>query len=202
MEQAVERCPNHAQSYQAWACLEAKIGNLQKAKSLTVQVFSLFPSKFDSCNSWDHLDHLFIRSFIHSFFGFQGLRNAPNHPALWTIAGLVEARMNNIVKARKIFNSGTIFYVFHSVFGCPKSRCHLSLSFALSLYFTYPSAIARFPSHGALYKVMGELEVRQSSYIEARRIFRNGISNDPNYAPLYHSAALLEAKIGNLEVID
>ena len=29
----------------------------------------------------------------------------------------------------------------------------------------------------------------------------SGLQNDPNYAQLYHAAALHEAKIGNIEVI-
>ena len=56
-------------------------------------------------------------------------------------------------------------------------------------------------SHGALYKVLGEMEVRQQRYIKAREIFSKGIRMDPHCAPLYHAAALLEAKLGNLEVV-
>ena len=56
-------------------------------------------------------------------------------------------------------------------------------------------------SHGALYKVLGEMEVRQQRYIKAREIFSKGIGMDPHCAPLYHAAALLEAKLGNLEVV-
>ena len=33
----------------------------------------------------------------------------------------------------------------------------------------------------------------------ARGVFADGLTNDPHCAPLYHSAALLEARLGNLE---
>jgi hypothetical protein len=56
-----------------------------------------------------------------------------------------------------------------------------------------------FFSHGALYKVLGELESRQGQYLEARRWFNSGLKNDSRYIPLYHEAAMLEAKLGNLE---
>jgi Tfp pilus assembly protein PilF len=44
------------------------------------------------------------------------------------------------------------------------------------------------------------MEARQGQYVKAREIFSRGLQNDPNCAPLYHAAALMEAKIGNLEV--
>ena len=56
-------------------------------------------------------------------------------------------------------------------------------------------------SHGALYKALGELYVRQGSFAEARAIFRTGIDASPSFAELYHAYALFEAKLGNLEVI-
>lgn len=55
-------------------------------------------------------------------------------------------------------------------------------------------------SHGALYKVLGEIEHREGEFLEARRWFNLGIERDPRYTPLYHEAALFEAKLGNLEV--
>ena len=55
-------------------------------------------------------------------------------------------------------------------------------------------------SHGALYKVLGEMEVRQHEYANARRTFTKGLQLDSRCAPLYHAAALLEAKLGNLRV--
>jgi tetratricopeptide (TPR) repeat protein len=54
--------------------------------------------------------------------------------------------------------------------------------------------------HGALYKVLGEIESRQGNYQEARICFNLGISMDPHYAPLYHETALFEARLGNIEV--
>ena len=61
-------------------------------------------------------------------------------------------------------------------------------------------ATAGAVSHGALYKVLGELEARRGRYAIARELFRAGLDKDPHYAPVYHAAALLEAKLGNLEV--
>ena len=57
-----------------------------------------------------------------------------------------------------------------------------------------------FQSHGALYKVLGELNVRQGLYTKARELFDVALDQDAHYAPVYHAAALLEAKLGNLEV--
>ena len=55
-------------------------------------------------------------------------------------------------------------------------------------------------SHGALYKVLGEMEIRQKQYLKARETFAKGLSLDSHCAPLYHAAALMEAKLGNLGV--
>ncbi len=59
----------------------------------------------------------------------------------------------------------------------------------------------RWKSHGALYKVLGEIEAKHGFYSEARSILQRGLELDPSYAPLYHAAALHEAKIGNLDVM-
>lgn len=55
-------------------------------------------------------------------------------------------------------------------------------------------------SHGALYKVLGELEAKEGRYTRARELFSLGLSKDPHCVAVYHAAALLEAKLGNLEV--
>ena len=55
-------------------------------------------------------------------------------------------------------------------------------------------------SHGALYKVLGELEAKEGKYARARELFSVGLKKDPHCAAVYHAAALLEAKLGNLEV--
>lgn len=55
-------------------------------------------------------------------------------------------------------------------------------------------------SHGALYKVLGELEAKGGKFTRARELFALGLSKDPHCAAVYHAAALLEAKLGNLEV--
>jgi tetratricopeptide (TPR) repeat protein len=62
------------------------------------------------------------------------------------------------------------------------------------------SALLRFPSHGALYKVFGELEAKEGNFIRARELFSVGLEKDPHCAAVYHAAALLEAKLGNLNV--
>jgi hypothetical protein len=54
--------------------------------------------------------------------------------------------------------------------------------------------------HGALYKVLGEIEMRQGAGPRARELFALGLKRDPYCASLYHAAALLEARLGNLEV--
>ena len=41
---------------------------------------------------------------------------------------------------------------------------------------------------------------RQNQYSKAREVFSKGLLNDYRCAPLYHAAALLEAKLGNLAV--
>lgn len=51
-----------------------------------------------------------------------------------------------------------------------------------------------------MYKVLGELEAKNGSYTKARELFALGLSKDPHCAPVYHAAAMLEAKFGNLKV--
>ena len=49
--------------------------------------------------------------------------------------------------------------------------------------------------------MLGEIEMRQGMFASARSLFSRGLEADPHYAPVYHAAALLEARLGNLEVI-
>ena len=48
--------------------------------------------------------------------------------------------------------------------------------------------------------MLGELEVKEGRFARARELFALGLSKDPHCAAVYHAAALLEAKLGNLEV--
>ena len=80
-----------------------------------------------------------------------------------------------------------------------------SVSFSSSLPIFNFTFISHFTyieySHGALYKVLGELEAKEGRFARARELFALGLSKDPHCAAVYHAAALLEAKLGNLEVI-
>ena len=49
-------------------------------------------------------------------------------------------------------------------------------------------------------QALGELEVRAGTSDRAREVFTAGINADGNCAGLYHAAALLEAKLGNMQV--
>ena len=48
--------------------------------------------------------------------------------------------------------------------------------------------------------MLGELEAKEGRFARARELFALGLSKDPHCAAVYHAAALLEAKLGNLEV--
>lgn len=56
-------------------------------------------------------------------------------------------------------------------------------------------------SHGALYKVLGELLARHGEISNAELVFKQGIQRDPSYLPLYHACALFQGALGNIEVI-
>lgn len=47
--------------------------------------------------------------------------------------------------------------------------------------------------------MLGELHIRQGEHNRARELFAQALDQDPLYAPVYHAAALLEAKLGNLD---
>lgn len=50
-----------------------------------------------------------------------------------------------------------------------------------------------------LYRALGDTLVRMGKIVEARQVLEQGITIDPMYAPLYHSLAELEARVGNVE---
>ena len=82
------------------------------------------------------------------------------------------------------------------------TNIYILCEYLLVIYsFEFKYLYGMYGSHGALYKVLGEMEVRQQKYIIARETFSRGLTLDPHCAPLYHAAALLEAILGNLGVL-
>ena len=47
--------------------------------------------------------------------------------------------------------------------------------------------------------MLGELEAKHGHHAKARELFMTGLDRDPHCLAVYHAAALLEAKLGNLE---
>ena len=129
------------------------VGNLQKAKALSIS----------------------------------GIRLAPQHGALWTVAGLTELKLGNTDNARRVLQSGIKINPTHGKALLSNHNYH----YHLILFYNY--------HEGYLYKALGELEVRAGAYEKARSIFLEGMNVDAQCAGLYHAAALLEAKLCNLE---
>ena len=65
---------------------------------------------------------------------------------------------------------------------------------SLPSLFPHTIPICTYPT-----TVLGELEAKHGHHAKARELFMTGLDRDPHCMAVYHAAALLEAKLGNLE---
>ena len=104
----MKRCPSHAQSYQAWACLEVRTGNLKKAKGLVTRGIRRAPG---------HPALWTAAGLVEERLGdipkarqifIEGLERFPKHGALYKSLGELEARQGAYSKAREYFTNGLL----------------------------------------------------------------------------------------------
>jgi tetratricopeptide (TPR) repeat protein len=105
-KESITRSPNHAQSYQAWACLEAKQGNLAQAKTLAWKGIKQAP---------EHPALWTIAGVVETRLGNterakkifkEAISRFPKHGALYKVLGELYAREGAFQKARLVFNAG------------------------------------------------------------------------------------------------
>lgn len=96
----------HAQSYQAWACLELRLGNVQRSKQLVEEGMKV---------ARDHAALWTVAGLVEMKLGNQdfalrileqGIKRFPKHGALYKVLGELHVKIGNVVEARQIFSLG------------------------------------------------------------------------------------------------
>eukprot|EP01041_Mallomonas_annulata_P003417 gene3417-6780_t len=176
-KESVDADSKHSHAWQAWAVAEKSIGNFELARVLFKQ----------------------------------GLKKRPDHGALWQAYAMMEFQQGNVDIARTLFAQSILRAPTHSqsyqAWACLEVRAgNIQQAKMLAV-----RGLRQSPDHPALYTVAGVVEDRLGDASKARSILETGIKRFPSHGPLFkalgeiesrqggYKAALLEAKLGNIE---
>jgi tetratricopeptide (TPR) repeat protein len=200
-ERSIVADNKHAHAWQAWGVMETKAGHFNRAAALFQKGIKNAPWHGSLWHGYASLEvrRDNIENARTLFTG--GLKKAGNGIfALYQGWAILELREGNYEMARKLISealtrnkqNGRGWIIAAQI---EEEDGHADLA---SLYLR--RGIECDPNNGDLYRKLGTfLLERQGKINDAREVYEKGIELDPLYAPLYHSLAELEARIGNFE---
>jgi len=197
---AVDADPYHAHAWQSWAIAEKQCGNLELAKILFRQGLKKVPHHGALWQAFGVLEMQQGNFDVARTLFSQSLQRCPGHAQSYQAWACLEVRMGNLIKAKALALEGIRRAPSHPALWTVAGLIEDKLGNHTKAKRLFETGIERFPGHGSLYKVLGEQYERQGAFLQAREVFHKGLSQDPYCAQVYHAAALLEARLGNLEV--
>ena len=196
---SVDSDPFHAHSWQSWALAEKQCGNIELARILFRQGLKKVPSHGALWQASAVMEMQQGNIDVARTLFAQALSRCPTHEQSYQAWACLEVRMGNLHKAKALALQGIKRAPNHPALWTVAALVEDRLGEHARSRKLLESGIRRFSDHGPLYKVLGEQYERLSDFNTAREVFRDGLQRDPHCAPLYHAAALLEARLGNLE---
>ena len=190
--------PHHAHAWQAWAIAEKQMGNIEVARVLLRQGLKLNPSHGALWQAFAVLEMQQNNIDVARTLFAQSVQRCAGHAQSYQAWACLEVRMGNLLEARSLALQGVRRAPGHAALWTVAGVVEERLGDYTRAKGILDAALKRFPRHGALYKVYGEMEARQSNYAAAKIVFERGLEEDRHCAPLYHAAALLAAKTGDL----
>mmetsp|Transcript_14148 Transcript_14148/g.23536 ORF Transcript_14148/g.23536 Transcript_14148/m.23536 type:complete len:1046 (-) Transcript_14148:183-3320(-) len=196
---SVDADATHLHAWQCWAIAEKQFGNIELARVLFREGLKHGPMHGALWQGYAVMEMQQGNSDIARSLFAQAVRRAPTHAQSYQAWACLEVRLNNLPQAKALTWEGIRRAPSHAALWTVAGLIEERLGDTQRAREILMTGIERFPGHGALYKVLGELEEKHQAYAAARAFFSDGLKHDPYYAPVYHAAALLEAKLGNLE---
>jgi tetratricopeptide (TPR) repeat protein len=198
---SVDADPFHAHAWQSWGLAEKQCGNIELARILFRQGLKKVPSHGPLWQASAVMEMQQGNIDVARTLFAQALSRCPDHEQSYQAWACLEVRTGNLVKAKALALQGIRRAPGHPALWTVAALIEDRLGERDKARALLKTAIKKFPDHGPLYKVLGEQYERDGSYTEARDVFVRGLEHDPLCAPVYHAAALLEARLGNLEAL-
>jgi tetratricopeptide (TPR) repeat protein len=199
LERSVMSDKKHAQVWQAWGVMETKAGNFKTASALFQGGIRNAPSYGALWHGYASLeikkDNIQNARVLYA----AGLQKAPNHVPLYQGWALLELREGNYTDARKLITEALTRNKKNGSGWMIAAQIEEEQGNGGLVSLILRRGIECAPNDAELYRRLGEYLVQRSQFNDAREVFEQGMEINPLYAPLYHSAAELEALVFNLE---
>lgn len=192
----------HLHAWQSWAIAEKQLGNIELARILFRQGLQHGPMHGALWQGYAVMEMQQGKFEVARTLFEESIRRSPAHAQSYQAWACLEARLGNLPIAKALAWRGIRRAPAHAALWTVAGVVEDRLGNIQRAQEIFEEGIQRFPDHGALYKVLGELHIRKGGpvgYDQARKLFAQALDQDPLYAPVYHAAAMLEAKLGNLE---
>jgi tetratricopeptide (TPR) repeat protein len=200
-ERSVVADNKHAHAWQAWGVMETKAGHFHRAAALFQKGIKNAPWHGSLWHGYASLEvrRDNIENARTLFTG--GLKKARNGIfALYQGWAILELREGNYEKARKLISEALTLNKQNGRGWIIAAEIEEEDGHAGLAALLLRRGIECDPNNGELYNKLGtQLIERQGKINDAREVYEKGIELNPLYAPLYHSLAELEARIGNFE---
>jgi crooked neck len=204
-EQAVTTDERHAQAWQAWGMMEMRGGNYKTAKVLLECGIRNTPRYGPLWHAYGLLESRMGNIEMARTLFEKGIEVAPNHVGLYQSWATLELREENYNVAKDLIAEALTRDKHNGVGWMIAADIEQQMgNDGLSLLVLRRGIECSESSNNnhnkvRLYRALGDTLVRLGKIVEARQVLEEGISIDPFYAPLYHSLAELEARVGNVE---
>ena len=204
-EQAVTTDERHAQAWQAWGMMEMRGGNYKTAKVILECGIRSTPRYGPLWHAFGLLESRTGNIEMARKLFEKGIDVAPNHVGLYQSWATLELREENYGEAKALIaealtrdkHNGVGWMIASDI---EQQMGHYGLSLlVLRRGIECSESSNNQNSKVRLYRALGDTLVRLGKIVEARQVLEQGITIDPMYAPLYHSLAELEARVGNVE---
>ena len=204
-EQAVTSDERHAQAWQAWGMMEMRDGNYKTAKVILECGIRSTPRYGPLWHAYGLLESRTGNMEMARKLFEKGIDVAPNHVGLYQSWATLELREENYSVAKALIaealtrdkHNGVGWLIAADI---EQQMGHYGLSLlVLRRGIECSESSNNNNSKVRLYRALGDTLVRLGKIVEARQVLEQGITIDPMYAPLYHSLAELEARVGNVE---
>lgn len=204
-EKALTTDPLHGAAYNAYGMMEARAGNLKRARQVYERGLKYCPSP-SVFHGYGQLELKLGRDPDRARELFKcGVSQSREDTAfVWHSWGTLELRLRNATVARKIFSDALQRYPRNSPVLVGAGLAHAastrgSLIDEKAARAFFKRAVAADPSHAHAWQAWGVFELRQGRREASEALFRRGLRMCPTHGALWQAWGVLEMSNGKVE---
>lgn len=201
-EQTIAADKKHAQAWQTWGVMETRAGNFKRASIIFEQGIKHVPQHADLWHGYATLEAKRGNVMNARTLFAAGLKKSSQRThSLFQGWATLELRQGNYQAARKLISEALTKNKRNGRGWIIAAEIEEEDGNVGLVSLLLRRGIECAPGNVELYRKLGEYLVGQGKINDAREVFETGMELNPMYAPLYHSLAELEARIGNLDAL-